>query len=769
MKLLEIAVDVPINKTFTYLPLENTNPNDLIGKRVKVPFGKKILTGYVLPSRLDEECRAGDLSRSVPQSADIGNKDINSASQISLFNETPSRKLKRILEVIDDQPIINSETIRLAQYISQNYICSIGEALSCAASCSMQKPKRQQKREREERKEKRENTATQNTGAPSFLYSPVLTPHQQFAFDKISSAISSNENKNFLLHGVTASGKTEVYIRSIEYALKRGKDAIMLIPEISLAAQFSDIVLQRFGSSAGLWHSHISNIEKYKLFYNALNGQIKVMLGARSAVFAPFKNLGLIIIDEEHEHTYKQEQKPSYDVREIAFWRAKENKACVILGSATPSLETYSRAVASPIESERMERSSSQSANGDPLSTISLSGGGNNGSLISPMGEEKRGKIDTRGEGITLIRLPERIDNKKLPEIKVISLKDKPRFGGLLLSETVAALSKTLANKEQAIVFLNRRGHSPSIMCKKCLVVYQCPNCSISMAYHKYNNLLKCHYCGFTQKLPIVCPECKSKEFNIFGIGTQKVEDELKKTFPKARIFRLDSDTASQKGIYEKAYRGLKNGEYDILLGTQMIAKGFDFEKMSLVCVINADTSLYLPDFRSAEKTFQLITQAAGRCGRAKVEGRVIIQTAHPNHYAIQYAQNYDFEGFYKAEMKQRQDLFYPPYCEIAKITIKNKNEDKVEKESQNLLDFIKVCNDGDKSDTKNKKALEKSMQILGISTPYIAKISNVFRRYIILKGSKTALLETANTISEYQNAYWESQISIEMMPSELV
>ncbi|MDR0822922.1 MAG: DEAD/DEAH box helicase family protein, partial [Endomicrobium sp.] len=373
MNLLEVAVDVPINKTFTYLPLLNTNPNDLIGKRVKVPFGKKILNGYVL-SVVCTPCGGSpaEQERGVPRSAplpfskDIDEKQIyirppfppfrrtsparGADSQISLFDEAPSHKLKRILEVIDDQPVISSESVRLAQYISQNYICSIGEALSCVAACSMQKPKREQKREK--RKEKRENTASQSAPLPSFLsplssfLSPhILTPHQQSAFNKISRAISSNENKNFLLHGVTASGKTEVYIRSIEYALEQGKSAIMLIPEISLIAQFSDTVLKRFGSAAGLWHSHISNIDKYNLFYGALNGQIKVMLGARSAIFAPFKNLGLIIIDEEHEHTYKQEQKPSYDCREIAFWRAQEHNACVILGSATPSLETYFNAI----------------------------------------------------------------------------------------------------------------------------------------------------------------------------------------------------------------------------------------------------------------------------------------------------------------------------------------------------------------------------------------------------------------------------------------
>ncbi|MDR3244633.1 MAG: DEAD/DEAH box helicase family protein, partial [Elusimicrobiota bacterium] len=358
ISVLEIAVDCPVNKTFSYLPPKDIPLKDIVGKRVKVPFGSRLAIGYVLSvAQMEHKQNANkqlSFTLDLPQSPRPRKLDRHSGLKINL---------KTIIEIIDDYPIISEESIELARFISQNYVCSIGEALSCIIPQSMQKPKRK----------------AQEQGSPAMTDSSprkILTPHQQAAFDKITKSLANNEHKDFLLYGVTASGKTEIYLNAIEYALNLGKSSIMLIPEISLTAQFEEIVFKRFGSHAALWHSNISNIEKYKLFYLALNGEIKVMLGARSAVFAPFKNLGLIIIDEEHEHTYKQEQKPSYDCREIAFWRARRHNACAVLGSATPSLETYKSSLENNIE---------------------------------------------------IIRLPQRIDAKKLPDIKIISLKDKPR------------------------------------------------------------------------------------------------------------------------------------------------------------------------------------------------------------------------------------------------------------------------------------------------------------------------------------------------------
>ena len=660
MKAIEVAVPVPLNKTFFYLPPEHCEPESIVGKRVKVNFANKTVTAYAL-----------------------------SVQEI----KSDVYKLKKIESIIDSEPIINKESLRLAEYIIENYICSPGEALAAVIPASMKPPKRKPKVKKEINKPSDEKH--------------ILNPYQQNAVDLINKAISKRVKSSFLIHGVTASGKTEIYLNLIEHSLKNNRSAIMLIPEIALTTQFVDIVTKRFGSLVGVWHSGITNVEKYKLFIKAKNNEIKIMLGARSAVFTPFSDLGLIIIDEEHEHTYKQEQKPSYDAREIALWRAGYHGASVVLGSATPSLESFKDAL-----------------------------------------ENKT----------VLVDLPERIDKRELPEVKVLSLKNRIYGGSLLLPETIDAISKALARREQVIVFLNRRGYAPSIMCRKCSSVYQCPNCSISMVYHRNPDTLKCHYCGESQKLPVECSVCKSRDIAVFGTGTQKVEAELKKMFPNANVFRLDGDTASSKENYKKAYLGIKNEEYDILLGTQMIAKGFDFPRVSLVCVVDADTSLYLPDFKSAEKTFQLITQVAGRCGRGEIKGNVIVQTSHPEHYAIEYAKDHDFISFYKAETAQRKKLLYPPFCDVAKIAVKNKDEKKAVKDSEKLFEFLEGI----------VKSRGLPLKLLGPASAYIAKLHNTYRRHIIIKGARKDILKAAPAVNTCKLSAG-TQVSIEIMPSDLI
>ncbi|MCL2390394.1 MAG: primosomal protein N' [Endomicrobia bacterium] len=663
MKVLEVALPVPLNKTFYYLPADNLSPENIVGKRVKAQFGKRVATGYAL-SVVDYD---GD-----------------------------EFKIKKIDGIVDSERIINEEAVSLAKYISENYICSLGEALSAIVPASMKAPKRQSAKCKVKSEKCEDKRAI------------VLTSYQQTAVDKINQTIKKNESKTFLIHGVTASGKTEIYLNCIEKAVSLNKSAVFLIPEISLTAQFVEIVIKRFGSeNVGIWHSGISSIEKYKLFLKAKKGEIKVMLGARSAVFAPFENLGVIIIDEEHEHTYKQEQKPSYDAREIAIHRALYHKAAVILGSATPSLESFKNALENNAE---------------------------------------------------LIELPERIDGKSFPEFKILSLKNKFAGRSLFLPETIEAISKTLSKKEQIIVFLNRRGYSPSIMCHKCASVYQCPNCSISMVYHRNPDSVKCHYCGHAKKLPMTCSVCGSKEIAVFGTGTQKAENELKGMFPKSKIFRLDGDTASFAENYAKAYEGIKSGEYDILLGTQMIAKGFDFPKVTLVCVIDADTSLYLPDFKSAERTFQLITQVSGRCGRGEIRGSVIIQTSHPEHYAISHAKKYDYASFYKEESEQRKKLMYPPYCDIAKITVRNKDENKASQDSEKLFFYLDEI----------IKSHGLPLKMLGPAAAYIVKMHNTYRKHIIIKGCRQNIVKLSGFISAYKQ-FSGTQISIGIMPPDLI
>ncbi|MDR1400983.1 MAG: primosomal protein N' [Endomicrobium sp.] len=662
MVVLEVAVPLPINKTFYYLPLNNNiNLEDVVGKRVKVPFGKKTLTAYA-----------------------ISYKNIKSNNPI---------KLKQIIEVIDKNNLITEEAIELAKYISKNYVCSLGEALSSIIPISMKPSKRISKNKATEKREDHEKC--------------ILNTQQNNAINLINESLSRSIYSSFLIHGVTASGKTEVYINIMEYALKQSKSTIMLIPDISLTTQFLSVITARFNKSIGIWHSGINNNEKYNLFLKAINGDIKIIIGARSAVFIPLKNLGLIIIDEEHEYTYKQGQKPSYDAREIAKWRGKYQNAVVILGSATPSLESYKNAM------DKM---------------------------------------------VKLIELNKRIDNKRFPEVKVLTLKNRVFKTSSFLPETIKAISKTLARKEQIIVFLNRRGYSPSIICRKCNSIYQCPRCSISMVFHRNPDLLKCHYCGKIKYLPASCPICKAKDVTIFGSGTQKVENELKKLFKHARIFRLDSDTATSNKNYERAYNGIKNEEYDILIGTQMIAKGFDFPKVSLVCVINADTSLYIPDFKSIEKTFQLITQVAGRTGRGNIEGNVIVQTNHPRHYAIEYAKKHDFKSFYKIEIEQRKRLFYPPFCDIAKISIRSKKEIKVNENSEKLFSFLE--------DLIIKYKLE--LEILGPVSAYITKLNNTYRKHVIIKGNRNNILKLAEFLKNFKQSVG-TFINIEIMPSDLI
>jgi primosomal protein N' (replication factor Y) len=328
----------------------------------------------------------------------------------------------------------------------------------------------------------------------------------------------------------------------------------------------------------------------------------------------------------------------------------------------------------------------------------------------------------------------------------------------LLLPETIEAMSKTLVRKEQIIVFLNRRGYSPTIMCRKCGSVHQCSKCSVSMVFHRNPDLLRCHYCGLTKNLPVACPVCKSRNIAVFGTGTQKIEDELKKLFKNAKIFRLDGDTASSEENYEKAYSGIKNEEYDILIGTQMIAKGFDFPRVSLACVVDADTSLYLPGFKSVEKTFQLITQVAGRSGRRDMRGSVIVQTNHPKHYAIEYAKNHDFVSFYKTEIEERKKLFYPPYCDVAKISIRNKEEKRADEDSERLFslleDSIKNCKLG--------------LKLLGPVSAYIVKLNNIYKKHIIIKGGRENILKLAGLLETFKQSSG-TFIGIEVMPSDLI
>ena len=499
-----------------------------------------------------------------------------------------------------------------------------------------------------------------------------LNPEQRQARDAVVSAIGSHQPP-FLLQGITGSGKTEIYLQIIQGALDKGKTAILLVPEISLTPQMTERFIARFGEKVAILHSGLSNGEKYDEWRKVERGDAQVVVGARSAIFAPLKNLGVMIIDEEHEATYKQDSNPRYHAREVAILRAQYNQAALVLGSATPSLESRARAGKGVYQHLRL----TQRAN--PLATI--------------------------------------------PEVQVIDFRDyigqneTSNFTPPLLE----AIQDRLAKKEQVVLMLNRRGYSSFVMCRECGTVDTCPNCDISLTLHMDTKTMNCHYCGFSKDIPQACPNCKSRSIRYYGTGTQKAYDELVELFPQARILRMDVDTTRKKGSHQALLDQFGRGEADILLGTQMIAKGLDFPNVTLVGVLNADTALNLPDFRSSERTFQLLTQVAGRAGRAEKAGQVLIQSYNPQHYAIRFAKDQDYEGFYAYEMGIRRQLGYPPYYFTIGITLSHKKEEEVVKRAYEVMNIL-------------RSGLSETSHILGPTPKPIARTHNLYHYQILIK-----------------------------------
>ena len=452
---------------------------------------------------------------------------------------------------------------------------------------------------------------------------PEPTPAQARAVDEIVRAME-NGGGRFLLHGVTGSGKTEVYIRVVRRALEMGKTAIVLVPEIALTPQMVRWFHARFGADAAVLHSGLSKGERYDEWRRIRTGEARVVIGARSAVFAPAENIGVIVVDEEHETTYLSDKRPRYDAREVARWRAEKAGAALILGSATPAISTYMR---------------------------SMPG-------VRPE------------NALTLIEMGRRVNNRPLPRVDVVDMRSELQLGNhsIFSAQLNQAMKECLDSDHQAMLFINRRGYSTFVSCRACGKSVKCPNCDVTLTYHQPENLLKCHYCGEVMKPPKTCPACGSKYIKYFGAGTQKVQEEVARLFPQARVGRLDVDTTGAKDSHERILEDFRTGRTNVLVGTQMITKGLDFPRVTLVGVVAADMSLNLPDFRSTERTFQLITQVAGRAGRADEPGRVIVQTYDPEHYAIKLAAKQDYRAFYERESAYRRMCLYPPFTVIARI-----------------------------------------------------------------------------------------------------
>lgn len=681
--LVEINVN-KIDKTFDYV-VPNIFINDIcVGKRVLVPFGKNIIEGFI----------------------------------IKIKNTSDFNGLKEIINVIDSNPILNKELLSLGKVISEENVCNLVSIYQAMLPKGMKAKKKDNvsikkniyvkltnnnyyefitkskskkqvevinKLIKEEKILKKEFDSSVikillNKGLielveeeyyridnnESIIPLNSLNDYQKEAYNKIINSIKDV----ILLRGVTGSGKTEIYMHLIDNTIKEGKEAIMLVPEISLTSQIINRFKKHFGKKIAILHSGLSDGEKFDEYRKIINKEVSIVIGARSAIFAPFTNIGIIIIDEEHSTTYKQDHNPRYSAIDVAFIRGKNHNAKVILGSATPSIESYARAL--------------------------------------------KGYYD-------LIKLDVRANNAVLPLVNIIDMKEEIRKGKKLFSkELLLNIEDRLNKNEQVMLLLNKRGYSSYLMCPNCGYVSKCKNCDITLTYHKSSNMNRCHYCGYAENNNELCPNCKKSELKNMGVGTEKVEEEIKEIFKDARIIRMDTDTTSRKGMHEKLINIFYNHEADILIGTQMISKGLDFPLVTLVGVINADTIINIPDFRSNERTYQLLSQVSGRAGRSDLPGKVIIQTFNPDNYSIKLSKSHSYEKFYEEEIKIRKKLYYPPYSFLALIKVGGK-------------DFNTAINEAKKISVFVKSKLDKET-ILGPSVGSITRISNIYYFEIIIK-----------------------------------
>jgi primosomal protein N' (replication factor Y) (superfamily II helicase) len=715
-----VSLEIALRKEFDYLiPPELAGKID-VGSRVQVPFGARKILGVVT----------------------------------AVAEASAQTHLKSISKIIGAQTLVTPRVLKLARWIGEYYCCAPEIALKSVlpeavrkedsgwrerlfvralppAGAFPQLPKRQQDVWHiiEERREMSlselvalaETTAAtvrklEDRGLVSITreiserdpYAKevilatqplTLNPAQAAALEKIKAAMGEKspeglppKSSAFLLHGVTGSGKTEVYLQAIAHALEQGKGAIVLVPEISLTPQTVERFKARFSSGklqtlVAVLHSHLSAGERHDEWHKIRQGRARIVIGARSAIFAPVEPLGLIIVDEEHEHTYKQEESPRYHARDVAVMRGQMENAVVVLGSATPSLESFYNC--------------------------------------------QRGKF-------SLLELPQRVDDQKMPRVRVVDMRQaayKEKGPPVFSPQLKEAITQRLEKREQTILFLNRRGYSSSLVCEKCGHVCECPNCSLALTYHRPEQLLRCHICGWNEQVPKVCPnaQCKNPGIRYSGLGTQKVEEVLGKIFPHARVQRMDADVMKRKEDYRRVLEAFKHGEIDILIGTQMIAKGLHFPNVTLVGIIYADMALHQPDFRAGERTFQLLTQVAGRAGRGDIEGEVFVQAFTPFHPAIQYARRHDFNGFFAQELEFRKQLNYPPFSRVALLTLKGRSEEKVKFSADHLKRAVEKI-----------QAHLKDLIVAGPAAAPLARAENLYRFQIMLRTRAMSKLSAA-------------------------
>lgn len=690
----EILIEYPtkkIDKYFTYKIPSTLQDTINAGMKVKVPFGNKTINGFVM---------------------NIKNEYQN------------DYELKEIIDVIDKELVLNTELMELGKYLQEKTLCPLISAYQTMLPSSLKikdndtnynfyktyivlnKNKEYIRNYLSEYKKNNKQSELLNilldndkvlkkdysSNAVKVLKEKELIKEikeQEYRINKISNKdvikhplnneqlniyneISNTLNyQTFLLEGITGSGKTEVYLNLIDNVIKQGKSAILLVPEITLTMQIVNRFYEWFGSNVAIFHSALSNGEKYDEYLKILRGEVSVVVGTRSAIFTPLKDLGIIIIDEEHSDTYKQDNTPRYNAIDIAKKRCEYHNIPLVLGSATPTLETRARAI---------------------------------------KGVYKH------------LMLTKRAGKSILPDVCIISMVEEIKKRNFIFSEElINDINDRLSKNEQIIILLNRRGYSTTINCSNCGFTYKCPNCDITLTYHKSTNNLRCHYCGYFTKKNDTCPNCKEDGLNYLGLGTEKVEIELNKLFPMAKVIRMDQDTTSKKGSHERIIKDFKERKYDILLGTQMISKGLDFPYVTLVGIINADTTLNVPDFRSNERTFALLYQASGRAGRSDIPGKVIIQTYNPESYVLNCVKNNDFNSFYNYEMNIRKLLKYPPYYYLVSLKIISSDYNVALENANRVCKYL-------------KDNIDSSSIVLGPTTANLFKFNNMYRFQIVIK-----------------------------------
>lgn len=727
----KVIVDIQVrhvDRVFDY-----TVPQHLVecirpGHRVLVPFGHRRVEGFVV---------------AYPAHSDLPN-------------------LKSVHKLLDDEPLLTPVALHLSHWMTEKYLCLLAQSLQCWLPAGVSLRRSQRAVEKTEcwyhidatkdqaslfaelyrapmqraaleliLKEGGKLSASQARQAklqaacqalvkrgiatskqisvrrdlyPNHTFPRIahpLTSHQRTAVNSIKSAVKQGAGR-FLLHGVTGSGKTLVYLEAIAAACQLGKSAIVLVPEISLTPQAVAAFKGWFGDKVAVLHSRLSTSERADQWYAARRGEVQVVLGARSAVFAPLSNLGLIIVDEEQETAYKQEENPRYHAREIAEARANHEGAVLLLGSATPSLESYQRML--------------------------------------------------QGE-LTLLSLPERVDNRPLPEVTVVDMREELLAGNRSMFSQVLQqeLHNCLAQKQQAILFLNRRGFASFVLCRACGATLGCNHCQVTLTYHEPDRL-ECHYCGERKIVPQRCPVCDSPYLRPFGAGTQRVQREVEMRFPQARVIRMDMDTTTRKGMHEKIWRTFNEGGADVLVGTQMVAKGLHFPGVTLVGVVCADTSLHFPDFRAAERTFQLLTQVAGRAGRGEESGKVIVQTYAPEHYSLQSASTHDYEGFAHQELAFRKKANYPPFAHLARVLITTDNEEEA---SSICGKLALICR-------------SPNIEVIGPAPAPLSRLKDRFRWHILLKGEEIEVNSAAKKVLQ-MNQISGSQVIVDINPMSLL